>query len=89
MPLFRQFQTCYLVWEKARALYTNDISRFYDVISRMTNLKKQESDISTYLGQVLAVIEEFETLMTSLQTWKATKAKADIVSSSYTCWTFY
>ncbi|KAH0664854.1 hypothetical protein KY285_026060 [Solanum tuberosum] len=50
-------------WEKARALYTNDISRFYDVISRMTNLKKQESDMSTYLGQVQEVMEEFETLM--------------------------
>lgn len=30
MPLFRQFQTCYLVWKKARTLYTNDISFFYD-----------------------------------------------------------
>ena len=29
----------------------------------MTNLKKQESDMSTYLGQVQAVLEEFETLM--------------------------
>ena len=47
MPLFRQFQTCYLVWEKARALYTNDISRYYDVISRMTNFRKQESNMST------------------------------------------
>ncbi|XP_019255303.1 PREDICTED: uncharacterized protein LOC109233908 [Nicotiana attenuata] len=63
MPLFRPFQTCYLVWEKARNLYTNDISRFYDVISRMTSLKKQELDMSTYLGQVQAVMEEFETLM--------------------------
>ncbi|XP_075077252.1 uncharacterized protein LOC142163979 [Nicotiana tabacum] len=63
MPLFRPFQTCYLVWAKARTLYTNDISRFYDVISRMTNLKKQELDMSTYLGQVHAVMEEFETLM--------------------------
>ncbi|KAF3651268.1 hypothetical protein FXO37_18087 [Capsicum annuum] len=54
---------CYLVWEKARALYTNDISRFYDVISRITNVKKQESDMSTYLGQVQAVIEEFDALM--------------------------
>lgn len=63
MPLFRPFQTCYLVWEKARALYTNDISRFYDVIARMTNLKKQESNMSTYLGQVQAVMEEFDTLM--------------------------
>ncbi|XP_060189204.1 uncharacterized protein LOC132618158 [Lycium barbarum] len=63
MPLFRCFQTCYSVWEKARALYTNDISRFYDVISWMTNLKKHESDMSTYLGQVQAVLEEFEQLM--------------------------
>ncbi|KAK4713594.1 hypothetical protein R3W88_019501 [Solanum pinnatisectum] len=36
-----------LVKEKARYLYTNDISRFYDVTSRMTNLKKQESDIES------------------------------------------
>uniref|UniRef100_M1CE28 Integrase core domain containing protein n=1 Tax=Solanum tuberosum TaxID=4113 RepID=M1CE28_SOLTU len=63
MPLFHPFQTCYLGWEKARALYTNDISHLYDVISRMTNLKKQESNMSTYLGQVQAVMEEFETLM--------------------------
>lgn len=63
MPLFRPFQTCYTVWEKACVLYTNDISRFYDVISRLTNLKKQESDMSTYLGQVQAVMEEFDTLM--------------------------
>ncbi|XP_070006743.1 uncharacterized protein [Nicotiana sylvestris] len=63
MPLFCPLQTCYLVWAKARTLYANDISRFYDVISRMTNLKKQELDMSTYLGQVQAVMEEFETLM--------------------------
>uniref|UniRef100_M1B6A7 Integrase core domain containing protein n=1 Tax=Solanum tuberosum TaxID=4113 RepID=M1B6A7_SOLTU len=63
MPLFLPSQTCYSVWENARALFTNDISRFYDVISRMTNLKKQESNMSTYLGHVQAVMEEFETLM--------------------------
>ena len=63
MPLFRPFQTCYTVWEKACVLYTNDISRFYDVISRLTNLKKQESNMSTYLGQVQSVMEEFDTLM--------------------------
>lgn len=63
MPLFRLFQTCYLVWEKTRALYINDISRFYDLIARMTNLKNQESDMSTCLGQVQAVMEEFDTLM--------------------------
>ena len=48
MPLFCPFQTCYTVWEKVCALYTNDISQFYDVISRLTNLKKQESDMSTW-----------------------------------------
>nr|XP_009778353.1 PREDICTED: uncharacterized protein LOC104227744 [Nicotiana sylvestris] len=55
--------TCYLVWAKARTLYTNDISCFYDVTSRMINLKKQELDMSTYLGQVQTVMEEFEILM--------------------------
>ncbi|XP_070057902.1 uncharacterized protein [Nicotiana tomentosiformis] len=63
MPLFRPFQTCYLVWEKAHTLYSNDISRFYDVISWMTSLKKYELDMSTYLGQVQTVMEEFEKLM--------------------------
>ena len=63
MPLLRPFQTCYTVWEKAHALYTNDISQFYDVISQLTNLKKQESDMSTYLGKVQAVMEEFNMLM--------------------------
>jgi len=29
----------------------------------MTNLKKQESDMSTYLGEVQAVIEEFDTFV--------------------------
>ena len=29
----------------------------------MINLKGKESDMSTYLGQVQAVIKEFETLM--------------------------
>ncbi|XP_047249971.1 uncharacterized protein LOC124885765 [Capsicum annuum] len=63
MPLFCSFQTCYRVWEKSRALYTNDISHFYDAISRMTNLQKQKSNISTDLGQVQAGREEFDTLM--------------------------
>ena len=63
MPLFHPFQTCYSVREKARALYTNDISRFYDAISQMTNLKKQKSNMFPYLGQVWAIMEEFEMLM--------------------------
>ncbi|XP_070054782.1 uncharacterized protein [Nicotiana tomentosiformis] len=63
MPLFRPSQTCYLVWAKARTLYANDISRFYDVILQITNLKKQEFDMSTYLGQVQTLMEEFEKFM--------------------------
>lgn len=63
MQLFRPFQTCFLVWEKTRGLYTNDISCCYNVISRLTNLKKQDSDMSTYLGQIQTVMEEFNELM--------------------------
>lgn len=50
MPLFQPFQTCFLVWEKDRELYTNGISCFYNVISGLANLKNQDSDMSTYLG---------------------------------------
>ena len=60
MPLFRPFQTCFLVWEKARGLYTNDISCFYNVISRRLILKSWTWDMSTY---VQAVMEEFNELM--------------------------
>lgn len=35
-------------------------AQFYDVISQITNLSKEEVDMSTYLGQVHAVMEEFE-----------------------------
>lgn len=44
-------------------LYTLITSRFYDVISRMTILKKQESSMSTYLRQVQAIMEKFKILM--------------------------
>lgn len=36
IPLFCPFQTCFSVWRKARGLYTNDISRFYNMNSRLT-----------------------------------------------------
>lgn len=54
--------TCYSVWKNAHALNTSDVSSFYDVISQMTNLKETRITYF-YLGQVLAVMEEFERLM--------------------------
>lgn len=59
MSLFRPLKTCYSISEKAYTLYTNDISHFYDLISRMTNLKKQ----CTCLKQAHAVMKKFEKLM--------------------------
>lgn len=38
MPLFRPFQTCFLVGKKACGLYTKDTSRVYNVTFRLTNL---------------------------------------------------
>lgn len=62
MSLLCPFQTS-SIWEKACALSTNVVSQFYDVISQITNLRKEEVDMSTYLGQVRAVMEEFERLI--------------------------
>ncbi|PHU09303.1 Endoribonuclease Dicer -like protein 3 [Capsicum chinense] len=55
-------------WEKVDAQLCSLLRQSIDsklmlLFPRMTNLKKQESDMSTYLGQVQAVMEEFDTLM--------------------------
>lgn len=75
-----------LSWKKARGLYTNDISCFYKMISRFTYLKKHDLDMFTYLGQVQAVMEEYNKLYPLLKCW-IFGAPPEDVFSCYTCWT--
>ncbi|KAJ9701070.1 hypothetical protein PVL29_006428 [Vitis rotundifolia] len=47
----------------AKGLYTNDIQRLYKVASSIVNVKQQDMDLSTYIGQIVSLKEEFLTVM--------------------------
>ena len=41
----------------------NDIQRFYKVVSNIVCVRQQEMDLSTYIGRIASLKEEFLTLM--------------------------
>nr|CAN67123.1 hypothetical protein VITISV_040164 [Vitis vinifera] len=60
---FRAYKTCFKFWNQAKGLYTNDIQRLYKVASSIVNVKQQDMDLSTYIGQIASLKEEFLTVM--------------------------
>ncbi|RVW21351.1 Retrovirus-related Pol polyprotein from transposon RE1 [Vitis vinifera] len=46
-----------------KGLYTNDIQRLYKVASSIVNVRQQDMDLSTYIGQIASLKEEFLTVM--------------------------
>ncbi|RVW74980.1 Retrovirus-related Pol polyprotein from transposon RE1 [Vitis vinifera] len=52
-------------WRKidAKGLYTNDIQRLYKVASSIVHISQQDLDLSTYIGQIASLKEEFLTVM--------------------------
>ncbi|RVW53636.1 Retrovirus-related Pol polyprotein from transposon RE2 [Vitis vinifera] len=48
---------------EAKGLYTNDIQRLYKVASAIVHLSQQDLDLSTYIGQIASLKEEFLTVM--------------------------
>ncbi|RVW25208.1 Retrovirus-related Pol polyprotein from transposon TNT 1-94 [Vitis vinifera] len=48
---------------QAKGLYTNDIQRLYKVASAIVHLSQQDLDLSTYIGQIASLKEEFLTVM--------------------------
>ncbi|RVW98482.1 hypothetical protein CK203_026809 [Vitis vinifera] len=48
---------------KVKGLYTNDIQRLYKVASSIVNVRQQDIDLSTYIGQIASLKEEFLTVM--------------------------
>ncbi|KAL6343109.1 hypothetical protein AAG906_018947 [Vitis piasezkii] len=48
---------------EAKGLYTNDIQRLYKVTSSIVNVRQQDMDLSTYIGQIASLKEEFLTVM--------------------------
>ena len=49
--------------ESGERLYTNDIQRLYKVTSSIVNVRQQDMDLSTYIGQIASLKEEFLTMM--------------------------
>ncbi|RVW51876.1 Retrovirus-related Pol polyprotein from transposon TNT 1-94 [Vitis vinifera] len=48
---------------EAKGLYTNDIQRLYKVASAIVHLSQQDLDLSTYIGQIASLKEQFLTVM--------------------------
>ncbi|RVW25085.1 Retrovirus-related Pol polyprotein from transposon RE2 [Vitis vinifera] len=48
---------------RRKGLYTNDIQRLYKVASSIVNVRQQDMDLSTYIGQIASLKEEFLTVM--------------------------
>ncbi|XP_029148911.1 uncharacterized protein [Arachis hypogaea] len=63
LTMFRAYKTCKKVWDRAKALYTNDIARLYHVAKKLYSLQLQGTDMESYVGAVEAVKEEFSTLL--------------------------
>ncbi|QHO14032.1 Retrovirus-related Pol polyprotein [Arachis hypogaea] len=63
LTMFRAYKTCKKVWDRAKALYTNDIARLYHVAKKLCSLQLQGTDMESYVGAVEAVREEFSTLL--------------------------
>ncbi|RVW97054.1 Retrovirus-related Pol polyprotein from transposon RE1 [Vitis vinifera] len=57
------YKTCFKFWTQAKGLYTNDIQRFYKVVSDIVHVRQQDMDLSTYIGRIASLKEEFLTLM--------------------------
>ncbi|RVW33966.1 hypothetical protein CK203_100743 [Vitis vinifera] len=48
---------------EAKGLYMNDIQRLYKVTSSIVNVRQQDMDLFTYIGQIASLKEEFLTVM--------------------------
>ncbi|RVW96191.1 Retrovirus-related Pol polyprotein from transposon RE1 [Vitis vinifera] len=59
----RAYKTCFKFWNQAKWLYTNDIQRLYKVASSIVNVRQQDMDLSTYIGQIASLKGEFLTVM--------------------------
>ncbi|RVW23858.1 hypothetical protein CK203_094435 [Vitis vinifera] len=59
----RAYKTCFKFWNQTKGLYTNAIQHLYKVASSIVNVRQQDMDLSTYIGQIASLKEEFLTVM--------------------------
>ncbi|RVX18812.1 hypothetical protein CK203_006938 [Vitis vinifera] len=70
-------KTCFKFWTQTKGLYTNDIQRFYKVVSDIVHVRQQDMDLSTYIGRIASLKEEFLTLMSFTNGAKAQQIQTD------------
>lgn len=46
---YQAFTICYDVWTKAKKVYSNNVCRFYSVITNQMNIKIENMDMQAYL----------------------------------------
>ncbi|XP_031097738.1 uncharacterized protein LOC116001918 [Ipomoea triloba] len=65
--IYKTYETCYEVWNKAKSLYTNDVQGLYSLVTKFANILNHrgtaDSNMSEYLGQIEAIQQEFHNLM--------------------------
>ncbi|RVW82546.1 Retrovirus-related Pol polyprotein from transposon TNT 1-94 [Vitis vinifera] len=59
----RAYKIWFKFWNQAKGLYMNDIQRLYKVTSSIVNVRQQDMDLSTYIGHIASLKEEFLTVM--------------------------
>ena len=60
---YQAFTTSYDVGTKAKKVYSNDVHRFYSVLTSLINIKMANMDMQSYLGKLDRLIVEYSTLM--------------------------
>ena len=73
------YKTCYTLWNQVKKLYTNDIQRFYWVISSISNLKQLGIDISSYSGRMSALKDELISILPKSTNTETSLSKMDRV----------
>ncbi|RVX21546.1 Retrovirus-related Pol polyprotein from transposon RE1 [Vitis vinifera] len=68
---------CFKFWTQATGLYTNDIQRFYKVVSDIVHVRQQDMDLFTYIGRIVSLKEEFLTLMSFTNGAEAQQIQTD------------
>ena len=73
----RAYKTCSKFWNQTKDLYTNDIQRLYKVASTIVNIRRQDMDLSNYIGQIASLKGEFLTLMPLTNDVRAQQTQID------------
>ncbi|RVW43682.1 hypothetical protein CK203_080507 [Vitis vinifera] len=71
------YKTCFKFWTQAKGLYTNDIQRLYKVTSAIVHISQQDLDLSTYIGRIASLKEEFLTVMLLLLMFGSQQTQLD------------